>query len=69
MAVLIVSADRVDWLARAYAYAVAIVLLIKIATLIRLRQHRPGPRPFVAPLTASAVSETRSARNADATTG
>jgi len=52
IATLLMSAGRVDWLAHAYAYAVAVVLLIKIATLIRLRSSRPGPRPFVAPLNA-----------------
>ncbi len=52
VAMLLLSAGRVDWLAHAYAYAVAVVLLIKIATLVRLRRNRPGPRPFVAPLNA-----------------
>ena len=51
MVVLIVSGGRVLWLSHAYAGAIAITLIIRLATLVRLRRRRPGPRPFSAPLT------------------
>ena len=50
MVVLMVSGGRVLWLSHAYAAAMAVTLVIRLATLIRLRRDRPGPRPFSAPL-------------------
>ncbi len=48
--VILASAGRVTWLARAYGIAIAVMLVLTIAALARLRPQRQGPIPFKAAL-------------------
>jgi hypothetical protein len=48
---MLASAGRVPWLARAYAIGIAVLLLLTIAALIRFRRTRPEAAPFKAPAT------------------
>jgi len=49
VAVMLASSGRVQWLTQAYALAIACTTTFKIAALVRLREKRPGPRPYRAP--------------------
>ncbi len=46
LAVVLLSAGRVDWLARAYAVGIIWTALLKVAALVRFRRIRPEPRAF-----------------------
>ena len=50
LVIVLVSAGRVSWLARAYAMGLVASAVLTIVALLRLRRLRPGPRAFRFPL-------------------
>jgi magnesium transporter len=47
--IIVATAGRVGWLARAYGFAIAVLVVLTAAALIRLRRTRQGATPFKTP--------------------
>ena len=49
MLVIVATAGRVGWLARAYGFAIAVMVVLTAAALVRLRRTHQAPTPFKTP--------------------
>jgi magnesium transporter len=49
MLIIVATAGRIGWLARAYGFAIAVIVVLTAGALTRLRRTRQGATPFKAP--------------------
>jgi len=49
MLIIVATAGRIGWLARAYGFAIAVIVVLTAGALTRLRRARQGATPFKAP--------------------